>query len=264
MKKLIFGFIILIVGYIIGTIVPLEYLKPNIIQKDLNSGEFYTIVINSFSVIVTTLAVIVALFKEDIRKYWEFASLDISFKDGKELHEILEDEKTNTPSNINKATKYESVILIANKGKLPARNCELYLERLTFKNSQYVSNQDIPIVGIALEWWGKNERTILIPSTGKAYIGVCEIYPPQDHSFGTSESSPSETSTPIKPKILFGNVESPSIYESGTWEAIFVLYSENAKPVKFTIEITWNGEWKHRLADMSKKCVDLNLKNKTK
>ena len=202
-NRIIFLLAILLIGYLVGQFVPFNYLRPQIVDKTINLNDFYTRLITLTGTCATLLAVSVALFKEDIRRLWEFALLKISFRDNSFLSEILENEKSDSISAINKANKYETVLSIFNSGKLPAKSCEIYLERLTFKNDSFTSQQEIQTTGIALEWWGKNDKTILIPGTGKAHISVFEITSPNAQ---TVSSEATETEQKLKPKLRFGNV----------------------------------------------------------
>lgn len=253
--------IVISLGYIIGQFIPWAYLHPTIVDKTINLNDFYTRLITLTGTFATLLAVTVALFKEDIRKFWEFAFLQISFRDNNNLCEVLEEAKSDSINSVNKANKYETFIVVFNSGKLPAKNCELYLERLTFKNDTYTSLQEIQTTGIALDWWGKNDKTILIPATGKAHIGVFEITSPNSQPV-SSEPNEKDGEQKLKPKIRFGNIESPITYEHGTWEATFILYSENAKPLEFLLTIKWNGSWEHRLSEMTKKCITIESKSR--
>lgn len=236
-------------GYVLGQFLPIDYLRPIIVNKDITINDFYTRIISVIGTSVTLLAVIVALFKEDIRKLWDKADLSVNFRDGHVLNEILDNE---TSSSRLRAKKYETVLLIKNQGTLAAKSCEIYLERLQFKSTVYPTSQDIPLTGQPLSWHNNPNKAILIPATGKATVPILEIISPESQSVPTDETG---TIVPT-PKIKIGDTESPNIYSNGTWTAKFIVYSENATPIEHTIIITWNNRWEHRLAEMSK-CVTI-------
>lgn len=251
MNKLKLRYVILIligltlVGYILGQFLPVDYLRPTIINNDLTLNDLYTRVISVVATTVTFLAVVVALFKEDIRKIWDKADLSICFRDDNVLHEILDNE---TSSSNYKAKKYETVLLVKNHGSLAAKSCEIYLERLQFKSTIYPTPQDIPLTGQPLNWHNNSNTSILIPATGKATVPILEIISPESQSVPTEQAG---NSVPL-PKIKIGDTESPNEYSSGVWTAKFIVYSENARPIEHIVTIAWNNKWEHRLSEMSK------------
>ena len=238
-----------ILGYILGQFLPIDYLRPTIVSKDISVNDLYTRIISVIGTVVTLMAVFVALFKEDIRKLWDKADLSICFRDDNVLNEILDNE---TSSSNYKAKKYETVLQIKNQGSLAAKSCEIYLERLQFKSSAYPSLQDIPLTGQPLNWHNNPNTAILIPATGKATVPILEIISPESQAVPTEQAG---NVVPM-PKIRIGDTESPSIYSNGTWTAKFIVYSENASPIEHIISVTWNNRWEHRLAEMSK-CVTI-------
>lgn len=238
-----------LVGYILGQFLPINYLRPTIINNDLSLNDLYTRILSVVGTTVTFFAVIVALFKEDIRKFWDKADLSICFRDDNFLSEILDNE---TSSSNYKAKKYETILLVKNRGTLAAKSCEIYLERLQFKSSTYPTPQDIPLTGQPLNWHNNSNTAILIPATGKATVPILEIISPESQSVPTEQAG---SSVPM-PKIKIGDTESPNTYSNGTWTAKFIVYSENARPIEHIVVITWNNRWEHRLAEMSK-CVTI-------
>ncbi len=242
---LILILLLIIFGYILGQLLPIDCLKPNLVNKDISLNDLYSRIIAIFGTTVTFLAVVVALFKEDIRKIWDKADLLICFRDDNVLHEILDNE---TSSSNYKAKKYESILLIKNQGTLAAKSCEIYLERLQFKSATFPNLQDIKLTGQPLYWHNNSNTSILIPATGKATVSILEIISPESQSVPTEQAG---SSTPL-PKLKISDSESPSEFVNGTWIAQFIVYSENARPIEHLVTISWNSKWEHRLSEMSK------------
>src|ERR1700744_4474501 len=71
-------FFICMLFNLIGNWVPINILKPSIKSEQIKTSEYYQLIIGSLSAFVTLLAVIIALFKEDIRKNWEFSKIEVS------------------------------------------------------------------------------------------------------------------------------------------------------------------------------------------
>jgi len=250
MRKITLAFwliLTLALGYELGQLLPIEYLRPTIVDKNLSINDLYTRVISVIGTLITSLAVVVALFKEDIRKRWEYAKPTIDFKSEKGLAEVLDQVQSNI-----KAKKYESIICVTNVGNLATKNCEIYLEKLTFKNVNYATAQEIPTTGQPIEWNGKTETKTLIPSKAKGHLTVVEIISPQQQSVPSGSIH-----TDTKPRLKIGNIECPQEFINGIFHAKFVLYSENTKPCEYNISVNWNGKWEERLTEMSN-CVSIN------
>jgi hypothetical protein len=251
MKKLKLKHLVLIIillifmGFMIGQLLPIKYLNPDIVDADLTINDLWERVISLIGTIVTFLAVVVALFKEDIRQIWDKAELTILFRDETELHEILDNESSSTNYI---AKKYEIILLVKNNGTLAAKNCEIFLERLQFNSSQFPTPQDIILTGQPLRWHNNPNTAILIPATGKATVSVVEIISPQSQSVIVDEANTVVQS----PKIRFSESELPIEYANGVWTAKFIVYSENAKPIEKIITVTWNNKWENRLSEMKR------------
>ncbi len=241
----IIGVVLTIIGFVFGQFIPIEYLRPNIVNKDLTINDLWTRVLSLAGTTVTFLAVIVALFKEDIRKIWDRAELNISFRDDNTLHEIIDNETSST--NI-RAKKYETILLVKNCGTLAAKNCEIILERLQFSSTAFPTPQDIPLTGQPLRWHNNTNSAIVIPATGKATVSIIEIISPESQSVTSEQAG---NIVPV-PKIRIGEIDSPDTFSNGKWMAKFIVYSENARPSEHLVTITWNNRWEHRLSEMSR------------
>lgn len=119
-------------GYLLGNFLPLSYLRPTVIptQRLIQLFDLYQIIINFITAFVTAIAVLVALFKEDIRKMWEYPKLEISIPENN-FTETLNSANTDT-SNSREATKYTCDIDVFNSGNITALELEIKLESLIF------------------------------------------------------------------------------------------------------------------------------------
>jgi predicted PurR-regulated permease PerM len=57
--KLLIGLGFATVGYIIGNIIPLEFLRPIVVSSEIKSADYYQIIIGTISAFVTFIAVII-------------------------------------------------------------------------------------------------------------------------------------------------------------------------------------------------------------
>ena len=105
---LLISVIVLIIGYLIGQFVPWDFLHPNLTNKDISINDYYTRLISLVGAFATITATIIALFKEDIKKLYEYASLEVKFKHNEFITEILENETSGISSGESlSAKKYE-------------------------------------------------------------------------------------------------------------------------------------------------------------
>lgn len=254
--KIGIGLIIGINAYIIGNLIPLDFLKPNIVESDVDSSQFLSIAISSISAFVTFLAVIVALFKEDIRKFWEYSSLKVSIPSNN-IVEKLNSQSATAQSSVDvylEAQLYHSRIEINNSGNIPAIGAEIYLEKLEFKNEGYTNTQFLETSGSPLNWNGTDKFTVIIPPGGRKLVDIVELIAPE------KQSLPDGVNTIIPSKLIIGNVTIPQEFNKGKWTGTFGLYSQNAKPLRFQVVVEWSGKWEKRLTEM-KKFLKIEIKD---
>jgi hypothetical protein len=245
--------VFLIFGYLIGQFIPWNLLHPVVSNKEITMNDYYTRIVSLIGAAATILATLVALFKEDIKKLYEYASLGIDFKHKDFITEILETETSGNSANGNSnltAKKYEIVINVNNKGKLAARSCQIYLEHLSLKNSNYPQPKEFQTTGKPLQWIGKTDLNIIIPSTAKSYVSILEILSPESEIVASESTSKSQ----LKPQIKIAGLDISTQNLNAVYYCIFMIYSENAKPLELKLEINWNGKWEQRLTEM-KNCI---------
>lgn len=250
--------LLVILAYLVGNWIPIAYLKPTVTPKNLESPEYYSLIIGILSAFATFLAVVAALFKDDLRKYWVYSKFKIDFEDSNKLIEMLEVENSETTSesgsNHYKAAKYECILNIENIGNKTAKNCELYIEKLSFSGEGFPETQSIKINTSSLTWDGESDKKIIIPQEGKKSVRILELLEPKNQSLpdGRSKQKNSE--------LIIGGVKCPIEYRKGNWEANIIVYADDSKPYKFVLELNWNGKWEQRFSEMNK-CLKINLKN---
>lgn len=238
--------IFFIVGYLLGVYCPLDFFSCNISNEPITKGDYYGNIINFFGAFGTCLAVVVALFLDEIRSIFKKVDFTINLFD-KEISEELEDIK-----GTKKATRYHNSIQIFNDGNVNAQNCELYVEMAKFTSNSGVTPIDLSITSEPLLWMsGRNN--VYIPCQGKKVLQIFEVIAPQKQSTPDSAID----TTPAKLNIL-GIMEHIEP-KSGQWSITYCLYSTNSKPKKFEYIINWTGEWENRQKEMKQKLtVKLN------
>jgi len=242
---IIVGLIIigLIVSYYLGNIFPFEYLKPELSSQEITKGEYLKFITAAISAFLTFLAILVALFKDDLREIWKRPKIEFSFPEIKTI-ENLEGE-FEEEHNI-QANDYTTRVIIENTGNSPSLNSELFLEKLEFTPKDTSIAQFIETTGAPLEWNGTEVSSITIPSGGKKTINIAKITKPEKTSLPDS----AKTNNPST--LIIGKVCTKKEENKGKWLATFMFYNQNNKPIRFEVLIEWNGIWKGRLADFEK------------
>lgn len=241
-KKYILFIIPIIIGYLAGIYFPLEILKPNYSDTDvLDKAQYYRFLISMISAFITFCAVVVALFKDDLRAYWKRPQVEFS-----EPNQIIIEEFNNNLDSSNTAliaTKYISRIEIKNNGNLPAISTEIFLEKLEFKEKNTTILQPIECYGKPLVWNGTESTSMILPVGAKKLIDIITITAPE------KISKPDSQTTKTPSKIIIGDIVNKKEHSKGTWFATFGLYAQNHKTISFKIEMEWNGVWKSRLTE---------------
>lgn len=237
----------LCLGFGLGHWFPVRIWQPEIKVLDITLNEYLTRRIQAVAAMATFCAAFIALFKEEIRKLWERADLTVCLKDGKQLHEMLDSEASGTAQGL-KANKYVSVLLVENKGTLPAKTCEVMLERLQFKGDSFANAQDIEVSGTPIRWTNPSRDTVVIPGTGRSYLTLAEIHSPSSQPVVANE----EATTVTYPTLTIGGTTLPKEYMNGLFTATFKIYTENARPIEVTCTLKWTSRWEPRLTEMAR------------
>jgi len=253
--KIAIGAIILIVlGFLVGQWIPLEYFRPTIVNKPIESKDYYSLIVSIIAASATFFAVIAALFREEIRNWWEYVRIEYSIPDEKFI-EVLNPNLSNAGGSSLplEAEKYRCEIEIVNNGTISSRSSEIIVESVNYKDNNLNTTQPLETIGTPLMWGSTQETRITIPPKGKKRIVVLELIPPD------TSSSPDGAGSQSLPTLDIMGVKSEIISNNGTWIATYLLHSDNSKPKRFQVEIKWNGRWQGRKTEMNK-CLTIELK----
>lgn len=238
--------VVCIVGYILGQIVPIEYLHPKVVNKEINANDYYTRLISLVGAAATVFATFVALFKEDIKRLYENAKLKVNFKNENIISEIIDSETQGSPSSSSLVAKsFEVQLAICNVGKLAARGCQIYLEKFSFTPHGSPGSNEFQPTGKPLQWLSKNESAIVVPSKARAYVTIIEILSPQSAIVASNDGNGQSV-----PQIRIAGIDLPPLALHGVYNCSIMVYSENTSPVEFVVEMHWNGQWHQRLTEM--------------
>lgn len=223
----------LILGHISGRFFVIGSCQ--VLNQPITKGDYYANWINAFSACGTILAVVVALFLEEIRGLFKKVKFHISLESKEALEDVADFQGTK------KAIRYHNSIHISNYGNINARNCELYLESASFSSNNVSTT--LPVENAPIKW-NKDNNSIYIPFQGTKILSIFEFLAPQ------KQSTPGGKAVEISAKLkILGLMDVET--KSGKWELTYCLNSINSKPMKFKYIIEWNGEWEERQKEMS-------------
>lgn len=241
--KVIISIVAVVIVYMLGCMFPLNFFKLEVKREEITQVELIKIFISVISALITSSAVIVALFKEKILGRFNRPLLTIEKPNIKPTYEHISDQKTFKKGEIIKSSKYTSRLKIRNLGNVAATNVELFLEKIDYKsiNSEIEENFEPP--GDSIVWGNSKENINILPNSEKL-INIVEIFAPQNTS--TPESSTMSTNA----ELIIGNfVDCTKKNTGGVYTAHFVLHAQNHKHLAFKVRIEWKGKWKDRLTD---------------
>ena len=253
-KKYLLLLVPLIIGYLVGVFFPIQLLKPNYSDNEtFNKVEYYRFLVSVISAFITFCAVIVALFKDDLREFWKKPNIKVSMTDRNTIEEFNNASESGSSSDPLIASKYISKIEIENIGNLASLNTEIILENLEFKEKDTSILQPVECSGKPLQWNGMDATSITLPVGAKKTISIAIITAPE------KVSKPDSQSVKNPSKVIIGGVENNHEQLKGTWIGTFTIYAQNYKPTSFKIEMEWSGIWKPRLTEF-KTQYKINLK----
>lgn len=243
-KKHLLFIIPLVIGYVLGVYLPLELLKPVFSNTDtIGKAEYYRLTISIISALITFCAVLVALFKDDLREYWKKPIIKTFLSENPTTEIFSENSQTNSSTDALIANLYITKLEVENKGNLSALNTEIILEKLTFKEKDTDIIQNIDCSGKPLDWNGSESNSITLPVGAKKTITILNIYAPQ------KVSKPDGKTSKEPSKIIIGDMICNKDHSKGKWIATFTIYAQNHNPTRFSLEIEWTGIWKPRLTE---------------
>ena len=250
MKKhylILIAVILLAIGHITGIYFP-KIKAPFIDDCLITQAEYNNMILKIVSSVLTFLAIITALLKDDIRNLWHVVKFNFSLNSIPILEstEKIKSSSSST-SDMLAANQYSCPLKITNNGNKASLQTQVYLEKLTFINNSNENTEEIQVKGGANDWEYENEQETIIPPLGKKTTNIFTLLPPPKESppdgRGRSES---------KATFTIGQTEIPEEFHNGKIIAIFSIYSTSCSTKTVKAKISWNGKWHSRLSELSK------------
>ena len=214
----------IVLGYLFGCFWPfmsIYYtLSENPVDKGQNLGNFISV----FGVLFTLSAVIVALFKDEI--VGNFKKVDVTADVLCDTVEEFYNEVQGDSDPI--VVKFYNQIVFKNSGNVNALDCELLVEKISYKGPTDLRLQPINILRKKIILGGQ-ERTYIPKNGGHREADLIEIMTSEDPN-GVK-----------KTQLLIAN--NPTSAKAGTWIVECCLNMSNATIHNYQFEIVWDGKW---------------------
>lgn len=232
LRLLLLAILFLLVGYLLGSKVPIRLFNSIDHSAKVSNWDVFYYLVSLFGVIGTFIAVIVALWKEDILRRLRKVKLKIAIQ-GLEL------------SYSNSESRYYGMIIVSNPSKYLASNC-----KITIKSLRYGRFEDevetIHFGGTHVVKWNYDDCRNIVPG-GQQSLSLFCIKQSGD------DTTPQENSG--DPVIDFWGV-SPLPAEqrsNGCWIVDYcVTYNNDTILQDFSIQIQWNGKWNSKKKEFEK------------
>lgn len=213
-----------IIGYIIGCLWPVISVMYPLSDAPVDKGVNLGNLIALFGAFFTLLAVIVALFKDEIVS--NFKSVDVNeelLSDSVEEY-LNEDQGGGDPT----VAKFYNQVIFKNNGNVNALDCELTVESISFKGVNDLHSMPVSVAKRKVLLGGQ-ERTYIPKDGGKRETDLFEIMSSEDPDGNK------------KTQVLVANNSVSA--KAGTWIVEYCITMSNASVKHSKFEISWNGEW---------------------
>ena len=211
-------------GYVVGCFWPVGSLMYPLSESPVDKGQNLSNLIALFAAFFTLLAVIVALFKDEIVGC--FKNVDVS---GEALCSTVEETFDEIPRDGDPVvSKYFNQIIFKNTGNVNALDCELIIDRIQFKSRTEIYPHSIQLTQKILQLSGQ-DKTYIPKDGGTREADLVEI---------TSSEDPNGNRNT---QLLVAGTPVPS--RDGTWMVELCLIMSNATRKHFQFEIVWDGNW---------------------
>lgn len=201
-------------------------------------------------VLVTSCAVLVAIFQDKIRSWVTRPKLNVSIKLGPpDCHSIpLVRTDLKTGETLLEAPCYYLRLRVDNSGNQKAESVEVFAAELLKCQADGQFKEVESFLPMNLRW--AHYREIIFPAIVPGVYKHCDLghiidpqlrsgFPPEDKSW---ENVPPEKTVLSLDTAVKPNTRSYLI-PPGKYHLVLLVAAANAKPIKKTLEITLTGDW---------------------
>jgi hypothetical protein len=209
-----------------------------------------------FGALATSLAVMVALFKDFFWEWWRKPKLIATFENSPPFN-------IRTPLYAHDWTghSYWVRVKVTNKGRTRTEKVQVSLSRLFYRpsvdeNYSEIVNHHFPL---NLKW--THIGVPILDGISPDMPALCDIIALSDPA---NPSWPKPADVPQNTTVgnLQLEVELPPEFQSlrpGSWKLILRIGAANARPIEKTLLFSHTGEWRQNDADMRRECLRVSL-----
>lgn len=239
---IIIGISYSIILLLIGNLIPARFIDIEIdLDKKMGVGDVIYYSISFFAMIGTFLAVVVALFKEQIVSLFRKVEYSISLSDDGLSEDV--DEKQEPI----KSKMYSCDIMVTNKGNIAAFNSEIAIKKIecgnNIKNLKEVKlNKECKLL------WDQEFKECVIPGKGgQRIMNLFCIYPSKLTSVPGQDQNKN-----VPPRIKFNGILDGINVNSrkGAWVIEYVIYTKGEPLREYKLTVEWDNIWKDRKTEM--------------
>ena len=227
MKKVVYVILGILIGISIGLAFPYCWYTECTGIFDVCKHSFADWLLRIVEVLGLALAVVVALFKEDLTKLWHQPKLEIHM----DSNEIMEERGECD------VDKYYAKFRLQNLGAAISQDTELFLSQIRYVNHNGIGrsiwDEDINML------WNNGERRLDIPVKGNKVFEWLQLLPLKR----ISDSVHGDTLRPMS--MILGGMSIPPDCYDGTFNIKFRVSGSNIEPIEITIRLVWDGQWQN-------------------
>lgn len=196
----------------------------------------FDVAIKAAGVLATVMAVIVALFKDDLRR--PRLQIQPVESDWVEEGAVQSISSAVIPgvNSMNYVTEYSASVKLLNVSSILAKDCQLHFVKMC-----------------------KDRHDGARHLNSERILDSVPINPRSDHSVKVLELflppvSDQESTQPPALRIGTQVIKNPG---GGTWFCTYRLTGSNIVPTDITLKVMWDGDWKHRKTEMNLKVEEV-------
>lgn len=242
---LILLFLILIIGIPIFFV---WYKVPIASERSYGVPELLYFSTQMLMSVFTLLAVIVAIFGQDISNFFHGERCSVSLESSNFVENLGESRDTIKPE----AQSYSCNVRVENIGSVEISECQLIPQKVEYKDAESSKFRTISTQFNPLYWYNEDQRSYNLLS-GSSYV-----FPLSRIVTMNFLQTPDSTITP-KPKLIILGCKLGDRYEKkGIWRVEYLLRSRKKRLLVFHLTVRWNGEWYGRISEM-KDVANINM-----
>lgn len=251
MKNLIYLLVGLIFGLLLGLFV-FQLLNVSIDTTKTHSVlEAVYYITAPFGVLFTAIAIVVAIWGNDIRGYFNKEKCDVEIENGgfvEDVRGIEDDEQMG-------ARMYNCNLIIKNTGPKEIESCTVFITKILYKEEDKSKGKSIGLNNrMPLYWFDPNIKSLNIFKGERRTIPVMRVYP--DSNIQTPDSQ--NTKVIARRFSIMGFNIDGKFSKKGIWEISYMVCNSHEPLKEFKLIAQWNGEWHRREKEMND-CLTVHI-----